>query len=173
MKALAKHLESDPPVSGLPGMIYFADRGTVLDAPIEVVWDFIEKDEEFHPKAHRATLRNFESRDLSEVTRLIHCETRRGGRWRKQVTRQTSIRPALRVNERLEGPYAGSKMVWLYTPRGAKTVVDVLCYMRPSELTPEEVEHEWLSILAKSRAEDVPWLRRFAQRHAPLRTPRR
>lgn len=172
MKALAKHLESDQRAPGLPGTIYFADRGTVLDAPIEVVWDFIEKDEEFHPKAHRATLRNFESKELSEVTTLIHCEVRRGGRWRKWVGRQTAIRPALRVNELLEGPYAGSKMVWLYTPRGAKTAVDVLCYMRSSDLTPEQVKHEWLSTLATAHAEDVPWLRRFAERHSPLRTLR-
>ncbi len=160
---MAKHLAKAQRERPSPSMTYFEDRGAVLDAPLEVVWDYIEKDEEFHPKAHRASLRNLESRDLSEVTSLINCEVRWGSRWRKMVTRLTSIRPALRVNEELEGRYAGSKMVFLYTPRGAKTVVDVLCYMRSSELTPEEMKRVTMGTLAKTHSEDAPFLRRFAK----------
>jgi hypothetical protein len=155
-----------------PSMTYFEDRGTVLDAPLGVVWDFIEKDEEFHPKAHAATLRNFEAKDLSEVTQLIHCEVLWGGHWRKMVTRFTSIRPAVRINEELEGPYAGSKFVLLYSPQGRKTAVDILCYMHSTERSPKEIKRETLRTFAKSHAEDLPYLRRFARKHPAGLGPR-
>jgi hypothetical protein len=129
------------------------------------MWDFIEKDEEFHPTAHAATLRNFKAKDLSEVTSLINCEVRWGGHRRKMVTRFTSIRPAVRINEELEGPYAGSKFVLLYSPRGRRTAVDVLCYMHSSELSPKQIKRETMKTLAKAHAEDMPLLRRFARKH--------
>ena len=89
-----------------PSLTYFEDRGTVLDAPLEVVWDFMQKDEEFHPKAHAPTLRNFKTKALSEVTNVIRFERRTsGGRWTKFVSRMTVMRPAVRVKEDLEGPY--------------------------------------------------------------------
>ena len=149
-----------------PSLTYFEDRGTVLDAPLEVVWDFMQKDEEFHPKAHAPTLRNFKTKALSEVTNVIRFERRTsGGRWTKFVSRMTVMRPAVRVKEDLEGPYAGSVTVHVYRPRGRKTSVDILCYMRSSEFSPMEIKREWLKIFARAGAEDAPWLRRFARKH--------
>ncbi len=158
----------------MPDTTYFEDRGSVYDAPIEVLWDFMEKDEEFHPKAHKTGLRNFEAKEISEVTSLVRCEVRDGGsRWRKMVARITSIRPAVRINEELEGPYAGSKTVYLYSPRGRKTSVDILFYMKSSELTPEEIRRDRLRTHARSFAEDVPYLRRFVRKRSGLQTPPR
>lgn len=154
-----------------PSVTYFEDRGGVFDAPLEVVWDYIEKDEEFHPKAHRTSLRDFQGKDLSEISSLNSCEVQWGGRWRRMVSRNTTVRPAVRINEELEGPYAGSKMVFLYSPRGQKTAVDVLCYMRSSELTPEEIRRDTLTNLAKTFDEDAPFVRRFARQRSALPTP--
>ena len=64
-------------------MIYFEDRGTVLDAPIEVVWDFILKDDEYHPKAHHDTLRNMKWKDLNDITGEGTCEVMREGNGRR------------------------------------------------------------------------------------------
>ena len=55
-------------------MIYFEDRGTVLDAPIDVVWDFMVKDNEFHPMAHQNGLRNMKWKDLNEITGKAHAK---------------------------------------------------------------------------------------------------
>jgi hypothetical protein len=175
--ARGKHARSQHPARRSrelpsPGMTYVEDRGTVLDAPLEVVWDFLQKDEEFHPKAHATTLRNVKWKDLSEVTGIIRCEVDDGDGWRKMVARLTTIRPAVRIVEELEGPYAGSKMVFLYSPRGSKTAVDVLCYMRSSELSPQEIKRKQLRTFASAHAEDVPYLRRFARRHPQVRGPR-
>jgi hypothetical protein len=168
--ARAQHRSNTPREHPSTSLTYFEDRGTVLDAPLEVVWDFLEKDEEFHPKAHAATLRNLVVQHLSEVTSLIRCEVRWGGRWRKMVTRFTSIRPVLRINEELEGPYAGSKFVLLYSPVGRRTAVDVRCFMHSSELSPKEIERETLRTFATSHAEDLPYLRRFARKHGAVGT---
>jgi hypothetical protein len=167
-----KHPAKTPRDRPSPSMTYFEDRGTVLDAPLEVVWDFMEKDEEFHPKAHAGTLRNYEAKDLSEVTSLRTCEVRWGGHWRKMVSRFTSIRPAVRINEWLEGPYAGSKFVLLYSPQGRRTAVDILCYMHSSELSPKEIRRETMRTFAKSHVEDLPYLRRFALKHPDGLGPR-
>ena len=153
-------------------MTYFEDRGSVFDAPIDTVWDYIEKDQESHLKAHGTSLRNFEAKDLSEVTSLISCEVRWGGRWRKMVSRNTSIRPAVTINEELEGPYAGSKMVSLYYPQGRRTAIDVLCYMQSSELSPKEIKRETMRTLAKTFMEDAPFVRRLARNHPTVLVPR-
>ena len=119
--APGKHREGARGGLSLSDMTYFEDRGSVYDAPIEVLWDFMEKDEEFHPKAHTTTLRNFEAKDISEVTSLVRCEVQGGsGKWRTMVARITSIRPAVRVNEELEGPYAGSKLCTSTPPEDGK-----------------------------------------------------
>lgn len=170
--ARTKHLEGARGDLALPDMTYFEDRGSVYDAPIEVLWDFMVKDPEFHPKAHSTGLRNFEAKDISEVTSLVRCEVREGGgQWRKMVARITSIRPAVRITEELEGPYAGSKTVYLYSPRGRKTAVDVLFYMRSSQFTPEEIRRDRLTTHANAYAEDVPFLRRFARKHSAIKIP--
>ena len=139
-------------------MVYFEDRGTILDAPIDVVWDFILNDREFHPRAHQTSLRKMKWRDISEVTGVGTCEVRRGGRWSKMKFRLTSIRPFVRIIEEFEGRYAGQKMVFLYIPKGKRTGVDVFV------TSPKEVAMETRDTLAKAHEEDVPMLRDFARR---------
>lgn len=143
-------------------MVYFEDRGTVLDAPIDVVWDFMLKDDVYHPKAHRNTLRNMKWKDQNEITGGGTCEVFDGGRWRKMKFRMTTIRPYVRITEEFGGSHAGQKMVFLYTPKGRnKTAVDVFVYTR------KRVAKEMRETLASSHEEDVPMLREFArtQRH--------
>lgn len=164
-KAVAKHPSKTRPGLPEPRMTYVEDRGTVYDAPLEVVWDFMENDEKFHPKAHTADVRNFESKALSEVTILLSYEARRGGQWLKRVCRMTTVRPAIRVQEDLIGPYAGSKTVFLYTPRGEQTVVDVLGYLQSSELTPSEIRRDRKKTWSKAYSEDLPYFRLFAKQH--------
>jgi hypothetical protein len=118
-------------------------------------------------------LRNVRWKDLSEVTGIIRCEVEDGDGWRTMVARLTTIRPAARIIEEHEGPYAGSKMVLLYAPRGRKTAVDVFCYMRSTELSPREIRHKQLRTFASAHAEDVPYLRRFARNHLLVRRTRR
>ncbi len=135
--------------------VYFEDRGTVLDATLDEVWDFMLTDREFHPRAHRNSLRRMRWRDVSGITGEGACEVRRGGRWTKMRFRVTTIRPFIRVSEEFGGRYDGQKMVFLYSPRGRKTVVDVFV------LAPEGLEEEIRQTLVEAHEEDLPMLREF------------
>ncbi len=143
------------------GLVYFEDRGAIYDAPIEMVWDFMHKDEEFHPKAHTSTVRNFREKRLSEVTILLRWEQLEGGRWRKRVARLTEIRPSVRILEEIEGPDAGSQTVHTYIPRGKTTVVDVLSYRRSTKESPAQVKRKWLRRFAQAYREDLPYFRKY------------
>lgn len=137
-------------------LVYFEDRGSVYDAPIDVLWDFL-RDNEFHPKAHQDSLRNMKWRDLSEITGEGSCEVVRGGKWTKIRFRVTSIRPFVRINEEFAGRYAGLKFALLYIPKGERTGVDVFV------TSPKEVADEIRRTLAKAFDEDVPALSEFVR----------
>lgn len=149
----------------MPRVTYVEDRGAVYDAPMEVVWDFMLNDEKYHPKAHRSDVRNFEGKELSDVSILLSYEQKEGGKWKKRVCRMTTVRPAVRVQEDLIGPFAGSKTVFLYTPRGDQTVVDVFGYVQSSELNPAEIKRERKKIWSNAYSEDLPYFRKFAKEH--------
>lgn len=143
-------------------MIYFEDKGTVLDAPIDVVWDFMLKDEEYHPKAHQSSLRNMKWKDLNEITGEGTCEVMRGGRWTKMKFRVTTIPPLIRTVEEFEGRYGGQKMVFLYTPKGrSKTAIDVFIHTR------KRVAKEIRETLASAHEEDLPMLHAYARKRQP------
>jgi hypothetical protein len=164
MKATAKHSTETERRVIPPKVTYVEDRGAVYDAPLEVVWDFMN-DETFHPKAHTAVVRNFEEKSLSEVTTLLSYERRNKDRWEKMVCRMTTIRPAVRIQEDLDGPFAGSKTVFLYTSQGERTVVDVFGYVRSSEMTEAEIKRDRRKTWANAYSEDLPYFRRFAKQH--------
>jgi hypothetical protein len=136
-------------------LVYFEDRGSVFDAPIDVVWDYILKDNDYHSKAHRTSLRNMKWRRLSEITGVGSCEVMRGGRWSKMKFRSTSIPPFVRISEEFAGRYAGQKMVSLYTPKGKRTAIDVFV------LTPRSVAEETRRTLSQTFEEDAPMVRAF------------
>jgi hypothetical protein len=173
MKAPPKHDPKTKPKALSPRVTYVEDRGAVYDAPLQVVWDFMEKDETFHPKAHTADVRNFKDQVLSEVTTVIRYEMRKGGRWEEMACRMTTLRPAVRIQEDLDGPYAGSLTVFVYTPQGERTVVDVFGYARSSELTPAEIKRDRKKTWANAYSEDLPYFRKFAQQHPSAQPARR
>ncbi len=146
-----------------PSRVYFEDRGAVYDAPLDVVWDFWLKDQTYHPKAHTSDVRNFRAKEVSELTTLLRYEAHEEGQWRKKACRMTVIPPAVRIQEDLSGPYAGSIKAFVYTPRGSRTAVDVLCWMRSTERTPKQIEVETRRTFAHAFREDLPWFRKYVR----------
>ena len=145
-----------PPKRKEGGMVYFEDRGSTYDVPIDVLWEFMVTDDEFHPKAHKSGLRNMKWKDLNEITGGGTCEVMRGGKWTKMRFRITTVRPLVRIVEEFGGRYDGQKMVFLYKPKGKRTAVDVLIHTR------KDVAEEIRLTLGKAFEEDVPALRKFA-----------
>ena len=146
-----------------PRLVFLEDRGAVYDAPLEVLWDFMTSDDTFHPQAHKGSVRNFRSKALSELSVVLSWDEKLDGTWQRRIARMTTIRPAVRVQEDLVGPWAGSKLVFVYSPRGPRTLVDVLCYMRHAQLTEKQVKSEWRKNFSQNYREDKPWLRKFAR----------
>jgi len=128
-----------------------------LDVPIDVVWDFMVTENKFHKKAHHTSLRNMKWKNINDITGAGTCEVMRGGRWSKMKFRVTSIRPFVRIVEEFEGHYAGQKMVFLYTPKGKRTGIDVFV------IGPKALVREIHDTLANAHEEDVPALRAFAR----------
>jgi hypothetical protein len=126
-----------------------------------VVWDFWLKDDTYHPHAHTSKVRNFRTKELSELTTRINYEELVAGKWVKRSCRMTTVPPAVRVQEDLKGPDAGSIKVYVYSPRGSNTAVDVLCWMRSSKLTPKQTERQTLKVFASAFREDLPWFRKY------------
>jgi hypothetical protein len=172
MKATSKHAAESQRAGAPAAVTYVEDTGAVYDAPLEVVWDFMN-DETFHSKAHKAVVRNFAEKPISEITTLLSYEKRVNGRWEKMVCRMTTIRPAVRIQEDLDGPFAGSKTVFLYTSQGERTVVNVFGYVRSSEMTPAEIRRERRRTWSNAYSEDLPYFRRFAEQHRSVKLTRK
>ncbi len=115
------------------------------------------KDNDYHSKANHTSLRHMKWKYLSEITGEGTCEVVRGGRWTKMRFRLTTI-PPLSVS--MKNPlrrYAGLKMVFLYTPKGKRTTVDVFV------LAPRNVAEEQRRTLAQAHEEDVPMVRALSR----------
>lgn len=140
-----------------------ADVGTVLDAPIDVVWDYIMRDSEFHPQAHRGVLKNFKWEKLDDKTVMTSCDVFRAGRWMRLKARSTTVEPYVRFNEELTGPYAGTTFILLYRPRGNKTAVDVFGELVSETLSPGDLEREWMQILSETLDQDAPFLAKYVK----------
>lgn len=147
-------------------LVYFEDRGTVYDAPIDVVWDFMLTDNEFHPKAHHSTLRRMKWKDVNDITGEGTCEVLRGGKWDKMRFRMTTVPPLVRIQEDFAGRHAGQKVVYLYTPKGKRTAVDVFVW------APKDAAEEMRRSLASAFEEDVPALREYVRAHGSARKPK-
>jgi hypothetical protein len=169
LKKAVKRAKNARRQADVVGVTYVEDKGAVYEAPLEVVWDFMN-DEVFHPKAHTADVRNFKAKRLSEVSTLISYEMRRGKRWEKMACRMTTVRPAVRIQEDFKGRFAGSTTVFLYTSQGKRTTVDVFGYVPTSEMTPAEIRKARKKMWASAYSEDLPYFRQFAKQHPSVRT---
>ena len=140
-------------------MVYIEDTGSLYDAPIDVVWKYMQSDD--HIKAHN-TVRNGEAQILSETSVLFTGETLVDGRWAKDVSRVTVFAPIGQAVEVLEGHWAGSRMLHLYRPRGDKTQVDVFAEVTSSTIPAKDLERVFRQSLEIAFNEDTPGVRAFS-----------
>ncbi len=144
--------------------VFFHDAGTVYDAPLDALWDFMKKDEEFHPRAHGKTLRNFQGKELSPNSFEATYEVLRGGKWRWARSRHSEYPPLCKIGEQLEGDYAGSVFVISYWPAGRRTRVDVRARLRSTVLTARELKAHWRESFANAYHEDIVALPKFLKK---------
>jgi len=138
-------------------MVYFEDTGSVIEAPIEFIWEYLTS--EHHGPAHAATGRNFKLREIIGATALVSAERLLDGRWSPFLTKSTDLPPLGIQNEEVEGEFAGTKFVLIYKPDGTRTRVDVYGDLRSNVYPLEVAREKYLRLLAGAYAEDVAAIR--------------
>jgi hypothetical protein len=138
-------------------MVYLKDEGSVFDAPIDFVWKYIFGGES-HDSAHHTTRKPTFGK-VSDITILYGSERYLRGKWAPDQLRISMFPPVSVVTEWLEGALAGSKLVYVYSPEGERTRIDVYGEFTSKTLTPQEVEEAAREFLDGEFAADAPVLR--------------
>jgi hypothetical protein len=138
-------------------MVYVKDEGSVFDAPIDLVWQYIFGGED-HDSAHKTT-RNPKFEKVSDITIIYASERYLRGKWAPDRMRISMFPPISVVTEWLEGVLAGSKLVYVYSPQGNKTRIDVYGEFTSTTLPPGEVEAAAREFLQTEFDADAPAVR--------------
>jgi hypothetical protein len=141
-------------------MVFVRDEGSRFDAPIGVVWEYIFGGGA-HDEQHKLT-RNGKLEKVSDVTILYTAERKFRGHWGPDRMRISMFPPVSVVTEWLAGPLEGSTVLYLYSPEGPKTRVDVYGEFTSKTLPASDVEtaaREWLD---SEFADDSAAVRAFA-----------
>ncbi len=135
-------------------MVYVRDEGSEFEAPIDFVWKYIFGGDA-HDSSH-TTARNPEFKQVSDITIEYGSERLLRGKWAPDRLRITMVEPIAVTTEWLEGVLAGSKLVYVYSPKGEKTGIDVYGEFTSKTLPPEEVEAAAREFLETEFAADAP-----------------
>jgi hypothetical protein len=135
-------------------MVYLEDLGSEFEAPIDFVWKYIFGGDA-HDGAHTTT-RNSKISKVSDITIDYASERLLRGKWAPDRMRISMFPPVSVVTEWLEGVLAGSKLVYVYSPHGNKTRIDVYGEFRSKTLPAAEVEAAAREFLESEFAADAP-----------------
>ncbi len=135
-------------------MVYLKDEGSEFEAPIDFVWKYIFGGEA-HDGAHKTT-RKPKFKQVSDITIEYGSERLLRGKWAPDLMRITMVPPVSVTTEWLEGVLAGSKFVYVYKPKGARTAIDVYGEFTSKTLAPEEVEAAAREFLESEFRDDAP-----------------
>ncbi len=142
-------------------MVYVEELGTLLDAPIDIVWEYMASEQ--HDLAHRDGLRYLTVKELTPSSRRIDAERRRQGRWERFAGRTTDLAPVGILNEELDSSMTGTAMALVYSPRGGKTQVDVYGEIVSSTIPERELAREAREIVESACTDDLAGLSEFAR----------
>jgi hypothetical protein len=148
-------------------MVFLEDKGAILNAPIEEVWKYLTS--EGHGSAHRGSARNFEVKETIGATNVISAERKVRGQWSAFVTKSTDYPPLCIVNEEIDGDFAGTKFVVVYTPEGKVTRVDVYGDVQSRIHAPDQAHRIFLELLQAAYEDDIAQMRADRARDSGLR----
>jgi hypothetical protein len=134
-------------------MVYFEDIGTIVDAPVAFVWDYLES--EHHGPAHSKSARNFQVKETIGSTAVISAERYLNGKWTTFVSRSSDFAPFCVCNEEIEGDFAGTKFVILYRPQGLQTRIDVYGDVQSTVFDSSDAKRIFLQLLENAYLDDA------------------
>ena len=138
-------------------MVYVMDEGSEFEAPIGFVWKYIFGGEA-HDSAHKTT-RNPTFKKVSDITIEYGSERYLRGKWAPDRLRITMVEPISVTTEWLDGALAGSRFVYVYSPKGEKTRIDVYGEFTSKTLPPDEVEAAAREFLESEFSADAPTIK--------------
>jgi hypothetical protein len=140
-------------------MVHIKDEGSHFDVPLETVWKYLGAPED-HRESHKSS-RNTSVKPINETSFVLSSEQNMDGKWVKVASRITLLPPLGMAIEVLEGPLAGSKMMNVYTPKGAKTGIDVYGEFTSAQIPAAQLEHAVRANLETVFSEDAAALKAF------------
>jgi hypothetical protein len=143
-------------------MVFVADWGSVFDSPLDVVWKYVQSDDD-HGNSHKGR-RNFARKPVNENTVMLSWEQDIDGHWVKMSNRLTFHPPIGFFVEPLEGPMAGSKFFNYYVPKGDKTEVVVVGDWQSKMIPAAQLEKAVMANLEKVFHEDSDGLKEFSRK---------
>jgi hypothetical protein len=143
-------------------MVHIEDLGSHFDAPIEIVWKFIDSPVD-HTEAHKDR-RNISAEPSGENQMKTSWEQNVGGNWVKVANHVTMFPPVAMLVKSVEGPLAGSKFIFYYTPKGDKTGISVIGDFHSKMIPPPDLEKTVLASLESAFNEDSVAIRRMASK---------
>lgn len=141
-------------------MVHIEDRGSHFDAPIEIVWKFINSPND-HGESHKDR-RNVRGEPDGPNGMKTSWEQNVQGNWVKVVNKVTLFSPVAMLIDSVEGPLAGSKFLFYYTPKGNKTGIDVVGDFHSKIIPPAQLEQMVLLSLEQAFNEDSAAIRKMA-----------
>ncbi|MCI4319086.1 MAG: hypothetical protein L3K23_03000 [Thermoplasmata archaeon] len=105
-------------------MVHIEDLGSQFDAPLDLVWKFIQSPDD-HGESHTGR-RNIDGAPDPSGGMRVSWEQDVQGQWVKVVNHVTTFPPIAMMVHSIEGPLAGSKFIFYYSPNGAKTGVSAI-----------------------------------------------
>lgn len=143
-------------------MVRIEDEGSEFDAPIDVVWKYLGTPD-VHAPAHEGS-RGRQVTPVRDSVIELSMEQILNGAWTRVRNRITMLPPVAMAVEALEGPLAGSKSVYVYRPKGARTRIDVYGEFVSKELAEDQIASVVRTFLERVFHEDNSALRAFAAR---------
>jgi hypothetical protein len=143
-------------------MVWVTDWGSTFDAPIDVVWAYLQAETD-HGPSHKGR-RNFERKPVNEKTTMLAWEQDIDGHWVRIASHITFHPPIGFFVDTLEGPMAGSKFFNYYVPQGNKTAVVVVGDWNSKMIPPAQLEVAVMGNLEKLFQEDTAGLKGFSQK---------
>lgn len=141
-------------------MAHIEDLGSHFDAPLDTVWKFIQSPTD-HGESHKDR-RNLRAEPEGENGMRTSWEQNVQGNWVKVSNRVSMFPPVAMLIQSIEGPLAGSKFLFYYTPKGDKTGINVIGDFHSKMIPPADLEKVVLANLETAFNEDSAAIRRMA-----------
>ncbi len=135
----------------------FDDSG-IYDAPVELIWKYFSSAVD-HRVAHRH--RNSRLTELTDTSFIASWEQEYEGRPVTFSMRGTSFYPLGLAYEVLEGPIAGSKFLFYYTPLGQRTRVTLVGEFSSPTIPPGQLPSKVMDFFSTEFEQDAEGIRQM------------